>query len=110
MMWSILGCPSWEKNGVKSYISPSIAGYLLEDYVFLAQGVSDPLEKLTPREQEVLILIAQGKTSAQIATFLYISAKTVKTHRTNLMEKTEIHDTAGLVRFAIENGLLPSDK
>jgi DNA-binding NarL/FixJ family response regulator len=93
----------------QSYISPSIASYLLEDYVFLAQGVSDPLEKLTPREQEVLILIAQGKTSAQIATFLYISAKTVKTHRANLMEKTEIHDTAGLVRFAIEKGLLPLD-
>jgi len=93
----------------QSYISPSIAGYLLEDYVFLAQGVSDPLEKLTPREREVLILIAQGKTSPQIATFLYISAKTVKTHRANLMEKTEIHDTAGLVRFAIKKGLLPLD-
>lgn len=93
----------------QSYISPSIASYLLEDYVFLAQGVSDPLEKLTPREREVLILIAQGKTSPQIAAFLYISAKTVKTHRANLMEKLEIHDTAGLVRFAIEKGLLPLD-
>ena len=91
----------------QSYISPSIAGYLLEDYVFLAQGVSDPLERLTPREREVLILVTQGKTSPEIATFLYISAKTVKTHRANLMEKLEIHDTAGLVRFAIEKGLLP---
>ena len=94
----------------QSYISPSIASYLLEDYVFLAQGVSDPLEKLTPREREVLILIAQGKTSAQIAALLYISAKTVKTHRANLMEKLGIHDTAGLVRFTIEKGLLPLDR
>ncbi len=82
---------------------------MLEDYVFLAQGVSDPLERLTPREREVLILVTQGKTSPEIATFLYISAKTVKTHRANLMEKLEIHDTAGLVRFTIEKGLLPSD-
>ncbi len=94
----------------QSYISPSIAGYLLEDYVFLAQGVSDPLERLTPREREVLILVTQGKTSPEIATFLYISAKTVKTHRANLMEKLEIHDTAGLVRFTIEKGLLPSNR
>ena len=46
----------------QSYISPSIAGYLLEDYVFLAHGAPDPFDKLTGREREVLILIAEGKT------------------------------------------------
>ncbi len=94
----------------QSYISSSITEYLLEDYISLARGVPDPFDRLTPREREVLILIAQGKTSPQIATFLYISAKTVKTHRANLMEKLEIHDTAGLVRFSIENGMLPLDE
>lgn len=91
----------------QSYISSSITKYLLEDYISLARGVLDPFDRLTQREREVLILIAQSKTSAQIAALLYISAKTVKTHRANLMEKLEIHDTAGLVRFAIEKGLLP---
>ena len=94
----------------QSYISSSITKYLLEDYISLARGVPDPFDRLTPREREVLILITQSKTSAQIAALLYISAKTVKTHRANLMEKLEIHDTAGLVRFSIENGLLPLDK
>ena len=94
----------------QSYISSSITEYLLEDYISLARGIPDPSDRLTPREREVLILIAQGKTSPQIATFLYISAKTVKTHRANLMEKLEIHDTAGLVRFSIENGMLPLDE
>lgn len=96
----------------QSYISSSITKYLLEDYVFLARGVSepDPFDRLTPREREVLILITQSKTSAQIAALLYISAKTVKTHRANLMEKLAIHDTAGLVRFAIGNGMLHLDE
>ncbi|MEX0928768.1 MAG: response regulator transcription factor [Balneolales bacterium] len=59
---------------------------------------------LTPREKEILELISQGNTSQQIAGLLIISPRTVETHRTNLMRKLEIRNTAGLVRYAIENG------
>ncbi|MEX0684863.1 MAG: response regulator transcription factor [Balneolales bacterium] len=62
---------------------------------------------LTPREKEILELISQGNTSQKIADLLIISPRTVETHRTNLMRKLDIKNTAGLVRYAIENGYLP---
>jgi DNA-binding NarL/FixJ family response regulator len=61
---------------------------------------------LTPRETEVLRLIAEGLTSREIAGRLNISFSTVISHRTNLMKKLDIHDTAGLVRFAIRHNIL----
>ena len=64
---------------------------------------------LTKRETEVLRLIAQGLTNRAIGETLFISARTVNTHRTNLMQKLDLHDTAGLVRYAIARGLLPVD-
>lgn len=64
---------------------------------------------LTRREAEVLRLIAQGMTNREIGETLFISARTVNTHRTNLMQKLDLHDTAGLVRYAIAHGLLPVD-
>lgn len=70
-------------------------------------GLADrKTSKLTPREKQVLRLIAEGKTSSQIAQLLCISVKTVETHRTNIMEKLEIHNTAGLVRLAIKDGII----
>ena len=65
-----------------------------------------PYEPLTPRERQVLQLIAEGKTTKEAASVLDVSVKTAETHRTNLMEKLDIHSTAGLVRYAIRRGIL----
>jgi DNA-binding NarL/FixJ family response regulator len=62
--------------------------------------------QLTKRETEILRFIAQGLTNRKIAEALFLSVRTVNTHRTNLMQKLDIHDTAGLVRHAIESGLV----
>ena len=64
------------------------------------------LEKLTPRQREILTLIAEGQSTKQIARYLNISVKTVESHRAQLMERLDIRDVAGLVRFAIRTGLV----
>ena len=69
-----------------------------------------PVDKLTKRETEVLRYIANGNTNRQIAEILFLSIRTVNTHRTNLMQKLGMHDTAALVRFAIEAGLVTLKK
>jgi len=68
------------------------------------------IEHLTPRQREILKLIAEGYTTLEIAQLLNISVKTAETHRTELMERLDLHDIAGLVRFAIRTGLLPPDE
>ncbi len=73
-------------------------------------NVVGSLEHLTPRQREVLRLIAQGYTTQEIAQLLNISVKTAETHRTELMDRLDLHDVAGLVRFAIRTGLLPLDE
>ena len=65
-----------------------------------------PLDKLTERQTQVLRLMAEGKTTKQVALELNISVKTVESHRSQLMDRLEIHDIAGLVRFAIRTGLV----
>jgi DNA-binding NarL/FixJ family response regulator len=69
-------------------------------------GKSLPEDPLTPREREVLQLVAEGKTTKEIAHMLGVSAKTAESHRTRIMRKLEIHETAGLVRYAIRRGLI----
>jgi DNA-binding NarL/FixJ family response regulator len=86
------------------YLSPSISR-LLDDYVRESGGLS-PLERLTPRQREILQLIAEGHTNRAIAGLLGISIKTVDSHRTQLMETLDIHDVASLVRFALRVGLV----
>ena len=61
---------------------------------------------MTPREREVLQLVAEGKTTKEVAGILGVSVKTAESHRTRLMEKLDIHDTAGLVRYAIRRGVV----
>jgi DNA-binding NarL/FixJ family response regulator len=87
------------------YLSPGVAAAVVE-----AIRTSGPLpdERLTPREREVLQLVAEGKTTKQIAAILKVSVKTADTHRTHLMEKLDIHDIAGLTRHAIRLGLVQS--
>jgi DNA-binding NarL/FixJ family response regulator len=87
------------------YISPETSRKTLLEY---GKGATkrDLLATLSPRQREVLRLIAEGKTTKQIAQLLEISVKTVETHRAQLMERLSIHDVAGLVRYAIIVGLI----
>lgn len=87
------------------YISPETSRKTLLEY---GKGVTkrDLLANLSPRQREVLRLIAEGRTTKQIAQVLEISVKTVETHRAQLMERLDIHDVAGLVRYAIIVGLI----
>ena len=88
----------------EKYISPETSRKTLLDY---GKGSKrDLLATLSPRQREVLRLIAEGRTTKQIAQLLEISVKTVETHRSQLMERLDIHDVAGLVRYAIMVGLI----
>jgi DNA-binding NarL/FixJ family response regulator len=90
------------------YLSPRVADVVLEDYTDDKQD--DPLARLSAREREVLQLLAEGRTGAQIAERLSLSQKTVETYRARLVEKLGIRDLAGLVRFAIQRGLVSLDE
>lgn len=85
------------------YVSPGISRTLVEAYL---SKTDLPAEPLTPREREVLQLVAEGRTTKEIASSLGLSVKTAETHRTKIMRKLEIHETAGLVRYAIRRGLV----
>ena len=89
----------------KTYLSPSISGVVVNDYVhLLSKGESVDAEVLSSREREVLQLLAEGKSTKQIALRLHISAKTVETHRRQIMEKLDIHSVAELTKYAIRKG------
>jgi len=89
------------------YLSPRVADVVIDDYAGDAKG--DLLEKLSAREREVLQLLAEGRTGAEIAARLALSQKTVETYRARLVEKLGIRDVAGLVKFAIQRGLVSLD-
>jgi len=91
------------------YLSPGVSKQVAEGFVRGAQSV-DPVASLTPRQREILTLIAEGHNTKEIAFRLGLSAKTVEAHRTQLMERLDIHDIAGLVRFTIRVGLIKLDK
>ena len=93
----------------ETYLSPRISG-VVADYVRRAGQEPTSLEMLTPRQREVLQLIAEGHTMAGIGQVLGISQKTVETHRMALMERLDIRDVAGLVRYAIRVGLIAADR
>lgn len=95
-------------NG-KAYLSPEIAKYVIKDYVRLSDNSEPFRQPLTPRQREVLQLMAEGTTTRKIALALNISIKTVETHRAQVMERLDIHDVAGLVRYAIRTGLVQKD-
>ncbi len=69
--------------------------------------VSDPYDELTPREREVLQLVAEGKTASDIKEILFISARTVEKHRSNLMKKLGLHSQSAVIRYALQRGLIP---
>jgi two-component system response regulator NreC len=88
-------------------LSPAVARMLIEDYLKSADGqiAVDPSD-LTPREREVLQLIAEGHTSKQIADLLCLSVKTVQAHRTSLMQKLDLHDRGDLIKYAIQKRII----
>jgi len=91
-------------NG-NTYLSPSISGIVIDDYLHrLSKAGSLRADALTAREREVLQLLAEGKSTKQIALELHISAKTVETHRRQIMEKLDIHSVAELTKYAIRKG------
>ncbi|HKB11314.1 MAG TPA: response regulator transcription factor [Vicinamibacterales bacterium] len=85
------------------YLSPSVYGIVVGAYL---SGRSAPDDLLTLREREVLQLVAEGHTTKEIASALDLSVKTAESYRARIMEKLEIHETAGLVRYAIRRGLI----
>lgn len=90
-----------------TYLSPRVADIVVKNYVNKAYGGGIPsLPALTNREREMLQLLAEGKTTKQIASHLHISVKTVETHRRNIMFKLDIHSTAELIKYAIREGLI----
>lgn len=93
------------------YLYPTVTKKLLADFLRRAESGEgqSSLEGLTEREREVLRLIAQGKTTAEIAQLLVLSPHTVQTHRDHIMEKLNLHRTAELIKYAIRNGLVSAD-
>jgi two-component system response regulator NreC len=87
----------------KIYLSPGISRSVLEVYKNRTELSPDPL---SPRERQILQLVAEGKSTKEAASILGVSEKTAESHRTHLMSKLDIHQTAGLVRYAIKHGLV----
>ena len=83
-----------------TFFSPSLSEAATRDHA------DEPKDVLTTREREILQLIAEGKSHSQIAERLYISVRTVDTHRNNILKKLRLHDAAGLVTYAIKNGIV----
>jgi DNA-binding NarL/FixJ family response regulator len=91
------------------YLSAAVSKGVMNDYVERLRGEDLSSDVLTPRQTEVLKLLAQGQSSKDIARLLDLSAKTVDTHRSLLMKQLDIHEVTGLVRYAIRVGLISSD-
>lgn len=87
----------------RTYLCPSLSPAV-------GQNADDPLDRLTERQREILQLVAEGMTTKEIANHLDLSIKTVETHRSNIMARLDIHDLAGLVRFAVERGVVLSSR
>ncbi len=101
----------------ETYLSPAISKHVVHDYLKRVASVDIETEvapnmytQLTPRQREILQLIAEGNSTKEIASKLIVSVKTVETHRIQLMNRIAIHDVAGLVRYAIRMGMVSSER
>ena len=93
------------------YLSPAISKQVVAAYLQRVGGeLISPFERLTPRQREVLQMVAEGNTTKEIARTLGLSVKTVDNHRTNLMRKLNLHDVASLTRYALDIGLIEPKK
>lgn len=89
-----------------TFLSAAVSERVVADYARRTGTTDDPLDALTPRQREILQLVAEGLTSKAIANRLVVSVRTVEAHRAQLMERLGVHDLAGLVRFAVRVGLV----
>jgi two-component system response regulator NreC len=90
----------------QTYLSPAVAGPVMEDYVHHLAAVANAEScALSPREREVLQLLAEGKSTREVAALLCVSVKTIETHRQQIMAKLNIHNVAELIKYAIREGL-----
>jgi len=94
----------------ETYLSPRVSGGVVEKYLQSVDLAAGPLDVLTSRQREILQLIAEGRSTKQMAAQLGVSIKTVETHRALLMRRLGIHDLAGLVRFAVRIGMVQGDR
>ncbi|HYU78234.1 MAG TPA: response regulator transcription factor [Vicinamibacterales bacterium] len=92
----------------KPFFSPAVAGVLVDDYVRQLQtrGLTDTYHLLTDREKEVLQLLAEGRSNKEVASILNLGLSTVETHRGNLMQKLNLHNTAEIVLYAVRKGII----
>jgi DNA-binding NarL/FixJ family response regulator len=95
----------------ETYLSPSISRTVIDGYLSrVAGGYRTPLDPLTPRQLEVLKLVAEGKSTKQVAAALGVSAKTAEAHRGAIMRRLGIHDVAGLVKYALRQGVTSQEE
>ena len=92
----------------KPFFSPTVTGVLVEDYVrqLQARGLTDSYHLLTDREKEVLQLLAEGRSNKEVAALLDVGVSTVETHRANLMQKLNLHNTAEIVLYAVRKRII----
>lgn len=92
----------------KPYFSPMVTAVLVEDYMrqLQARGLTDSHHLLTDREKEVLQLLAEGRSNKEVAALLDVGLSTVETHRANLMQKLNLHNTAEIVLYAVRKGII----
>jgi DNA-binding NarL/FixJ family response regulator len=96
-----------QKN--QTYLSPAVAGPVMEDYIHQLSGGESGFSVLSPREREVLQLLAEGKSTKEVAAVLCVSVKTVETHRQQIMSKLNLQSIAELIKYAIREGLTTLD-
>jgi len=92
----------------RRYLTRKVSDLVVDGYV-REHRLSSPLESLSPREREIVLLVVDGWSSSEIAAALKLSPKTVETHRSRLMEKLAVEDVVGLVKFAVQHGLAKPD-
>lgn len=93
----------------ETYLSPAVSRGVVSDYVQRLRSDDVPGANLTPRQREVLQLVAKGLSSKEVARRLDVAVKTVESHRSQLMKQLDIHEVAGLVRYAVRAGLISPD-
>ena len=91
------------------YLSGKISDNLIDNYLkkYGDDSIDDPLSKLSPREKEIMQLVAEGKSSAEIANMIFLSPKTIETYRSRLMQKLNVNDITGLIKIALKHNLIP---
>ena len=92
----------------KRFFSPAVTAVLIEDYIrtLKTRGLTDSFHLLTDREKEVLQLLAEGRSNKEVATLIDVGLSTVETHRANLMQKLNLHNTAEIVLYAVRKGVI----